>query len=74
MHAAMTLFFTILIVVVLVLTTLQMLIPRLTRRDIWFAVTVSPGFRDTKEARAIAGRYRLIVGAGGALALAIVAV
>lgn len=34
------------------------LIPRLTRPDLYFAVTVAPGFRDGPEGRAILRRYR----------------
>jgi uncharacterized membrane protein len=33
-------------------------LPRLARPDIFFAVTVAPGFRDTEDARRILGRYR----------------
>lgn len=32
--------------------------PRLTRRDLYFAVTVAPGFRDGPEGRSILRRYR----------------
>src|SRR5580704_1404696 len=32
--------------------------PRLTRRDLYFAVTVAPAFRDEPEGRAILSRYR----------------
>ena len=32
--------------------------PRLTRRDLYFAVTVAPAFRDEPEGRSILGRYR----------------
>lgn len=32
--------------------------PHLTRRDLYFAVTVAPAFRDEPEGRAILGRYR----------------
>lgn len=34
------------------------LAPRLTRQEIFFGVTVAPGFRDRPEARAVARRYQ----------------
>ena len=34
------------------------LIPRLTRPDLYFAVTVAPGFRDSPEGKSILRRYR----------------
>jgi len=34
------------------------LMPRLTRPDLYFAVTVPPGFRDGREAKSILRRYR----------------
>jgi uncharacterized membrane protein len=34
------------------------LAPQVTRRDIFFGVTVAPGFRDGPEARSVARRYR----------------
>jgi len=33
--------------------------PRLTRHDLYFAVTVTPGFRDESEGKSILRRYRL---------------
>jgi len=33
-------------------------LPRLTRRDLYYAVTVTPGFRDDPQGRAILRRYR----------------
>ena len=33
-------------------------IPRLTRPDLYFSVTVSAGFRDSSDGRAILRRYR----------------
>jgi hypothetical protein len=45
-------------------------LPRLTRHDLYFAVTVAPGFRDTPPGRAVLRRYRaeLLVFSGLALA------
>ena len=40
--------------------------PRLTRPDLYFAVTVAPGFRDSSDGRSILRRYRL-----GLLAVAV---
>lgn len=34
-------------------------LPGLTRRDVYFAVTVTPGFRDRPDGRAILHRYRI---------------
>ena len=44
--------------------------PRLTRRDLYFAVTVAPAFRDEAEGRSILGRYRAELIFFSALALA----
>ena len=48
-------------------------IPRLTRPDLYFAVTVAPGFRDSTEGRSILRRYRLEVIGVSALALPLLA-
>jgi uncharacterized membrane protein len=48
------------------------LIPRLTRPDVYFAVTVPPEFRDSTEGRSILKRYRVRVTIFGLLALLIV--
>lgn len=41
-------------------------LPRLTRPDLYFAVTVAPEFRDTTEGRLILSRYRRgLIGASG---------
>jgi uncharacterized membrane protein len=48
------------------------LIPKLTRPDVYFAVTVSPEFRDSAEGSSILKRYRVEVTAFGVLALLIV--
>jgi uncharacterized membrane protein len=42
--------------------------PRLTRRDLYFAVTVVPGFRDEPESRSILRRYRIELMVASALA------
>jgi uncharacterized membrane protein len=44
--------------------------PRLTRRDLYFAVTVAPAFPDESEGRSILGRYRAELIFFSALALA----
>ncbi len=44
--------------------------PRLTRRDLYFAVTVAPAFRDEPEGRSILGRYQAELIFFSALALA----
>ena len=44
--------------------------PRLTRRDLYFAVTVALAFRDEPEGRSILGRYRAELIFFSALALA----
>jgi uncharacterized membrane protein len=43
--------------------------PRLTRQDLYFAVTVAPGFRDDPEAKSILRRYRTELSLLSALAL-----
>jgi uncharacterized membrane protein len=48
------------------------LIPRLTRPDVYFAVTVPPGFRDSAEGCSILKRYRVEVTIFGVLALLVV--
>ena len=48
------------------------LIPRLTRPDVYFAVTVPPEFRDSVEGCSILKRYRVEVSIFGVLALLIV--
>lgn len=58
-------------VIAIVLLTAY-LVPRLTRPDIYFAVTVPPDFRDSAEGRAILGRYRVEVILYSLIALAIV--
>jgi len=45
--------------------------PRLTRPDLYFAVTVAPGFRKKSEARSILRRYRVELVLLSALALAL---
>ena len=47
--------------VLVVITTLMLLLPSLTRRDILFGVTVPPNTRETPAGRAIIRRYRIIV-------------
>jgi uncharacterized membrane protein len=51
---------------------ISFLIPRLTRRDVYFAVTVPPEFRDSAEGGSILKRYRVEVIFFGILALLIV--
>ncbi len=53
--------------VLLIITTISLLMPSLTRRDILFGATVPPNTRATAEGRAIIRRYRI-----GVLLLAIV--
>jgi len=48
-------------------------IPRLTRPDLYFAVTVAPGFRDSTEGRFILRRYRRGLIGVSAVALALLA-
>jgi uncharacterized membrane protein len=43
--------------------------PRLTRHDLYFAVTVAPGFRDKPEGKSILRRYRIELMLLSALAL-----
>ena len=48
--------------------------PRLTRPDLYFAITVAPGFRDDPEAKSILRRYRTELTLLSALALTAVVV
>ena len=59
-------------VIVVVLGGLLLWLPRLTRPDLYFAVTVPPDFRDSAEGRAILGRYRMVTLLCSIVALAIV--
>lgn len=44
--------------IVLLNAAILWFIPRLTRPDLYFAVTVPPGFRDEPDAKLILGQYR----------------
>src|ERR1700745_2249440 len=44
--------------IALLYATILWFIPRLTRPDLYFAVTVPPGFRDESEGKLILSRYR----------------
>jgi uncharacterized membrane protein len=61
------------IIAAIIEAAIYLLMPRLTRSDIFFAITVDPGFRATPEARAIAGGYRVRVLAATAVAIAVAA-
>jgi uncharacterized membrane protein len=50
------------------------LAPRLTRRDLYFAVTVPPGFRDSEQGREILRHYRARVLAQSLIASALILV
>ena len=59
------------VVLILLVGFLMFVVPRLTRPDLFFAVTVSPDFRRTVEGRRIKQRYQLIVVAATAAAVLI---
>lgn len=59
-------------VLVVLIGGLLLWLPRLTRPDLYFAVTVPPDFRDSDEGRAILGRYHIVTLLCSILALAIV--
>ena len=61
----------IMILMIGLLVVLYYVMPRLTRPDIYFAVTVMPDFRDSAEGRAILGRYRVEVVVYGIIAIAV---
>jgi len=46
------------VTMVLLIGALNYAMPRLTRRDIFFSVTVAPEFRDTHKARLILANYQ----------------
>jgi len=50
------------IIPILVIDVLFQFLPRWTRREVFFTITVRPGFRDTSEAHEISRRYRMEVG------------
>jgi uncharacterized membrane protein len=56
---------------ILMVGVLQYLMPRLTRADLWFAVTVDPAFRRTDEARRSERTYQRSVIAQLLIALAV---
>lgn len=58
--------------VIVLLLVSAYLVPRLTRPDLYFAVTVPSAFRDSTEGRAILGRYRIEVVLSSIIGLAIV--
>jgi hypothetical protein len=60
-----------LIVPILLVAIVFHLLPNLTRRDIFFAVTVDQAFRKSAEARNIIRRFRLAIWIHTAIALAI---
>ena len=61
---------------VLLIGALEYAMPQLTRRDIFFSVTVAPEFRETPQARRILASYRraIIIVTVIALVLVVVAV
>ena len=50
---------------------LELFMPRLTRPDLWFSVTVAPGFAHSPEGRRALGRFRGHLLVHGAIALAL---
>jgi uncharacterized membrane protein len=61
----------IMILMIGLLVTVSYVMPRLTRPDIYFAVTIALDFRDSAEGRAILGRYRVEVLIYGIIAIAV---
>lgn len=61
----------IMILMIGLLVTVSYAMPRLTRPDIYFAVTIAVDFRDSAEGRAILGRYRVEVLIYGIIAIAV---
>lgn len=60
--------------VLVVITTVLLLMPTMTRRDLLFGATVSPNARDTAEGRAVIRRYRigvLLIAVAQAIGLAL---
>lgn len=58
-------------VMIVFLEVIAYAMPRLTRPDLYFAVTVPPGFRDSTEGRGILRRYRVGVVIYGIIAIAV---
>jgi len=61
----------IMILIIALLVVISYVIPRLTRPDIYFAVTVLPDFRDSAEGRATLIRYRVEMVTFGIIAIAV---
>lgn len=59
---------------ILLVAVLFHYLPQITRRDIFFAVTVNPEFRGTAEARMIVRRFRIVVWSQTVIAFGIAAV
>jgi uncharacterized membrane protein len=55
--------------VAILLAVLYWFMPRLTRQDLYFAVTVPPGFRDEPQGKSILRRYRIELILASALGL-----
>jgi len=62
----------VLILEILIVAALIHLLPRLTRREIFFAVTVSSGYRETQEARKTMLRFRAAVRIHALIAISLV--
>src|SRR5208282_3501442 len=63
----------VLLLVILIVAALNHFLPRLTRREIFFSVTISSGYRETPEARKTMRRYRVAVWAHALIAISLVA-
>jgi len=57
--------------VITLLVAISYVVPRLTRPDLYFAVTVPPDFRDSSLGRAILGRYRFELVIYGLIAMSV---
>jgi hypothetical protein len=57
------------VAVLLPVSVVLHILPSLTRPDVFFAVTVPPGFRATADARRILARYRAILWSSTAIAI-----
>jgi uncharacterized membrane protein len=62
------------VLLTLVIALLFHLLPRLTRPEIFFSVTVAPGFPRSSEGRRIVGRYRLQMWLGVLPAIAVLVI
>ena len=74
MNTPMTIFSVVQILLIPISGVLQGIVPLLTRPELFFAVTVAPGFRASNDGRRILRRYRMILAVATVIALGVGAI